>query len=615
MCTQLKMKNLTLLLCVPCLVIVACGVERRPLPGEAGAGGEGGSTGTRTTDTSADDSDSDPSAGGSVAQECGWEGEEPDVLEGAGNTAGAPGVWVCHDPDACPAGTYVTWLSDESRSCLACPTGTFSSTWDAESCSEVSEIECRWDQLVVRVPTNDAACQNRSFSVKQQVEGLILDVALDSHENVIALGYYQDNLSHPKDVPSELYLVKYGPTGSRLWQRTVAQSLDGIFRSGQLVLDADDHIYVQPPHECGEVGLTKYDAEGEIVWQRPAAEDGEIWLGDEGEIYARGTAYDERCIEIGLMPVLKRIDSQGNELFALPLHPEREFAVQPDGVLLLADNHLTKYALDDGTQLWRRELSQRVVHMFEGAAGSWLVSTADTLSRVSATGTVLWTIPFEGEGVDMDVALSPDGNWLLVSASDITKISATDGAELWTATRASGLGKSWAFIPEGDLIVADESTLARLSSEDGQERWNLSWDEDPEQDSSLGIVLQVDEAGNVRTIRSADALVTVAKYSAEGAREYSWSASGRLRVISPDHDFIWYSMISPQYEVISTWEGESVDWVRPFSSFDDLRVIGDAGILVNHNWEDVVYRVNDDHSRNKRFGVINKVVFQVPSSQ
>ena len=551
----MKLNRLTLLLCVPCLVFVACGTERRPVPEEEGIGGEGGgTTSTRTTDETSDDSDSGPSAGGSVAQECGW--EEPDVLGGAGGVdgaGGAPAVWVCYDQDACPAGTYVKWLADQSRSCVACPEGTFSYQHDAESCSEFSEIRCRWDQVAIGSPTADAVCQWRFFEIHPGLDdellGYVGPIALDSQENVIALLHYESS--------GEVSLVKYGPSGLLLWKHT-AETLN-------LVVDADDHIYVNPPYECGGVGLTKYDPGGEIVWQRPATEFGSMWLGDEGEIYSQGMGYDESCQEIG--PVLKRFDSQGNELFALPLGTEQNFTVQHDGVLVFADSRLTKYALDDGDRLWQVEVSQRILQLSEGVGDSWLVSTADTLSHVSATGRVLWTVPFEVEGVD--VALGPDGNWILIGDSRITKISATSGAELWTTTRASKR-RYWVLSPEGDVILADESALTRLSFEDGQERWSLSWDDDPAIDSSPSILLQVDQDGGVRTARLGASLLTVVKYNAQGAEEYAWSRSfydekfvsvrtqGDLLNWSIGYELCWdtWECGPARAEVFSTWDGK-----------------------------------------------------------
>lgn len=122
------------------------------------------------------------------------------------------------------------------------------------------------DVLLVKYDTNGFLQWQRTLGSFRTNVGR--RVAVDSNGDICVCGYAQDTGATTLDLG---LTAKYDPSGTLLWQRTLADSVD-VFLTG-MDTDANANIYVSgykvvPGTSQSEVMAAKYNSSGFLQWQR-----------------------------------------------------------------------------------------------------------------------------------------------------------------------------------------------------------------------------------------------------------------------------------------------------------------------------------------------------------
>ncbi len=257
-------------------------------------------------------------------------------------------------------------------------------------------------------------------------------MALDPDGNAILAGFTEPNA----------YLAKYSPTGDLLWDREKeGYSTNDEWR--RVETDAAGNIYVlgeiSPPYEPNHLWTTKYDPDGNILWERTYA----------------GTA-DESCYAGGL-------------------------AITPDGGAVISGqswdlpnniNIVTVRYAPDGTELWRRLENAG----YAQASGDDVAVDAE--GRIYVTG---YGYNYSYWEDTITLGYSPDGDllWTQIYAgpepdqSDYPQAIAVDEEANVFVT-----GHSWDPETSNDFTTIRYSPLLSLSWSDphGDSGYRLYWD-------------------------------------------------------------------------------------------------------------------------------------------
>ncbi|MBA2571095.1 MAG: hypothetical protein H0V04_07950, partial [Chloroflexi bacterium] len=298
-------------------------------------------------------------------------------------------------------------------------------------------------------------------------------VAVDAAGNVFVAGRSPTIPGDYTDANNDIAVVKYSPTGQRLWVRRWNGVGDGVDEVQDIGVDSKGNVIIaghtwtgldtdgpdavdDDPNDADYITL-KYAPDGRLKWAR--SYNGPIDRDDFAFAMAIGPG--------------NRIFVTGYSWWA------QEFGVTPirAGIATIAYS-------PNGTRLWveRRDRG-------------------------------------EGDGA-RDIAVGPDGNLYLTGSTmvydggtsqDVVTISYTpDGAERWTAAWDSEIaplsdedqGDELAFDGAGNLYVMGrvwtrerpEVLLLKYSMSDGALRWDTSWRHSTE--DAMGLALAVDTSGN-----------------------------------------------------------------------------------------------------------------------
>ena len=138
---------------------------------------------------------------------------------------------------------------------------------------------------------------------------------------------------------------------------------------------------------------------------------------------------------------------------------------------------VTATFVHDAKEQWTRLLDAPVFAVAHDGSGNVIAATTTGITKLSATGTALWTVALPAVGL----ATGPGDTIYVVSAGHVVKLDAT-GTTLWTAPLDAhtneGCPVSYAGIPQGHCIaVAPDGSVAVASP--GLARWdtsgNLMW--------------------------------------------------------------------------------------------------------------------------------------------
>jgi uncharacterized delta-60 repeat protein len=247
----------------------------------------------------------------------------------------------------------------------------------------------------------------------------------------------------------DAFLVKYDAAGSIVWQRTYGTAPAGGFRADEfglgLALAGDGSAYLTGILGSGVIFLAKFDADGNLVWDRTWGENGTIAngaaVGPDGGIYLAGSSSAFGFPQSDA--VLVKFTPDGDLAWARSwggsgFDAARDVAVGADGGVYIAGETNSFFANDaflvkfdaDGNVVWERDWSVEGVQApFTGLTAAYGVGTApdgsvyitgnafDTghsknifLVKFDAGGTLVWEkIGGPGFGAGRDVAVGPDG--------------------------------------------------------------------------------------------------------------------------------------------------------------------------------------------------------------
>lgn len=299
----------------------------------------------------------------------------------------------------------------------------------------------------------------RSFDSVYGLDDFSESVAVDSANNVYVAG--ESNGLHNYDI----LLIKYSPSGSRLWTRRLDGPGHGLDASVKVSVGSSDNIvlagYVTKPNGTTDIELLKYDPSGQRLWEQryngPANSFDYPWAmstDSSGNIYIAGdsvgvgTNYDYLTLKYSATGVLqwaRRYNGSGGAgidvATALTLDPNLNVLVT--GVsynpnTAAQDYVTTKYA-PDGSLLWRKtyagDSSQEDNHpvaiasdangnavVFGTLEDTGGVSTEDwILLKYGAAGTLSWQRryddPLHGRDLAIDAAVDASGNIYLTGGS------------------------------------------------------------------------------------------------------------------------------------------------------------------------------------------------------
>ncbi len=250
----------------------------------------------------------------------------------------------------------------------------------------------------------------------------------------------------------EVALLRWSPDGDLLWQ--VRWGGPGDENAEAVAVDAAGAAYVTGSTSSFgtyfEAFLLKFDANGNLVWQRTwggEREDGGrgIVVGPDGNIYVTGTTQSFGSL-FGVAAFLLKLTPEGTILWERTWQAPggtvvADIAISSDGAIYLVGNtdnspFLVKFTLG-GDLLWDRAFIApgfigADTAAFRGigatpdggvvAVGRWMPTFDEEVLvvRFSADGAILWTREWGGESHEeaIDAAVSADGTAYVVGRTD-----------------------------------------------------------------------------------------------------------------------------------------------------------------------------------------------------
>jgi uncharacterized delta-60 repeat protein len=298
------------------------------------------------------------------------------------------------------------------------------------------------------------------------------------------------------------FLLKYSPSGSLEWERTYGAGVVAPFFSPNdfglgVAVAADGGAYITGQFGDGRLFLVKFDAAGNLVWQRnwddtpnsPRA----VEVGSDGSIYVAGVTFGHGAG--GGDALLLKFSSDGAIVWArtwggFGRDALEDMAVAPGGAIYLAGGtdsfswnnaFLVKFGTD-GRLLWQHEWGT-MDGVNVNASSAWGVGTgADGTVYITGTsdtrnGTVM-VVKFDAEGtllwersagraflIGLDVAQAPGGNVYVTGHADLGEGSVdayvlkllpngkAREAITWGGNQ-SEVGKSLAIAADGSILMA-----------------------------------------------------------------------------------------------------------------------------------------------------------------
>ena len=148
-------------------------------------------------------------------------------------------------------------------------------------------------------------------------------VTVDASDNVYVTGSTSQFGSGQGFVTSDVFLLKYGPSGEFQWSRTWG-GLGNDYGTG-VAVDSVGNVYVVGSTESyggqSDFALLKYDPYGNLMWQKvwggPQADYGTGVAVDSGDnAYITGYTYSYGSTPGVASAVLAKYDPAGNQIFA-----------------------------------------------------------------------------------------------------------------------------------------------------------------------------------------------------------------------------------------------------------------------------------------------------------
>lgn len=245
----------------------------------------------------------------------------------------------------------------------------------------------------------------------------------------------------------DAFLLKYSAMGALEWQRTYGSAVvapffaDAEFGQG-VAASPDGSVYITGHLSNGTLFLVKFDAAGNLMWQRTWGDAGNfanaVEVGADGSVYVAGGTFNSGAGQADAL--LLKFTSDGTLLWAVTWGgPSREaladMAIGADGGVYLVgetssffwnDAFVVKFA-PDGTLLWQRDWGT-MGDVIPNSSAAWGVATADDGSvyvtgtsntllgdmaviKFDAAGTLLWErVAGAAFGVGFGVSVGTDGN-------------------------------------------------------------------------------------------------------------------------------------------------------------------------------------------------------------
>jgi uncharacterized delta-60 repeat protein len=276
----------------------------------------------------------------------------------------------------------------------------------------------------------------------------------------------------------EAFLLKYGPDGTLLWQRTYSGERAVSGRDVAVHTDATgaDAVYVTGSFFNSSF-LARFDTEGNLIWQRTWGGDSEftqaVAVASDGSVYIAGGTFSLGAG--GGDVALVKFASDGSFLWDRtwggPISESaRDVAVAADGNIYVAgegnsffgnDAIVLKFA-PNGSLIWERDrrtgnredfgAALGVATAADGSiyiAGTFLNSGVGQevfLANITADGALVWERTWGSHNdVGLDVAIGPDGNIHVTGATAFGQGgSPAFGGDAFAAT----------FLPSGRVRVA-----------------------------------------------------------------------------------------------------------------------------------------------------------------
>ncbi len=314
----------------------------------------------------------------------------------------------------------------------------------------------------------------RIFNPKADIESDRLawfdDMQVDSYGNVvIAATTTRANL---ETRIQDLALVKYSPSGQRLWAKdfdlsTPAYNSDDS--PSDLVLDNQDNAYVlvQQFRRKGEQSsasgnvLISFNSQGNERWRQP--------LGEDQPMNALTVANDKVYVS-GVKTRVFDLNGQSQLSVDHPDHNAQSITVNRNGQFLLGGGSATSLYSASGAQLWTRQQADRnyafgeAIFTMSGdivATNSLEQNGAAQVIRYSAQGQQLWSRDFsaayQSYGLPGEPMVFEDSRGdLLVTASNadghrVAKLDAA-GRVVWNSRSSKGIIRD-AALKNGELFV------------------------------------------------------------------------------------------------------------------------------------------------------------------
>ncbi|MBX3188594.1 MAG: SBBP repeat-containing protein [Labilithrix sp.] len=433
--------------------------------------------------------------------------------------ADACGAW-----SECAAGTRLeaegTTAAD--RSCKACATGTFSTTANASECTSWTACAVGENESAAGSTTSDRKCVvqpwMRQFgsTATDRVEA----VSVDKSGNVVVVGYTNGALAGETSAGStDAFVRKYDAAGTVLWTRQFGTSEADFAQS--VSVDASGNVIVggrtfgalpgQTSAGASDAFVRKYDAAGTVLWTRQF-----------------GTATNTSSEYVRSVTA----DKDGNVLVAGYVQggtlPDQTGAGSTDAFVRKYD--------PDGNVEWTRQF---------GTTGSDFAQAvrADGNGNVVVAGRVIGALPgqmFEGGNGDAFVRkYDPAGAELWTRQFGTTALDGVNAASVDAMGNIVVAGSTEGGTLPGQTSAGGTDAFVRKYDAAGTELWTRQFGTDATDDAHA---LSIDAAGNIMVAgdtagalpmqtSAGDVDAFVRKYSPAGA--VLWTA--QLGTTAADH--------------------------------------------------------------------------------
>jgi outer membrane protein assembly factor BamB len=306
------------------------------------------------------------------------------------------------------------------------------------------------------------------------------DMKVDSYGNVIvAASTISTNLQARVH---DLALVKYSPSGQRLWAKDLDLSTAGYDSDDSpeaLVLDNQDNAYVlvrqfrrkSEQSSASGTALVSFNSQGDERWRQPLDEDQPM----NALTFANDKVY--------VSGVKTRVfDLSGQSLMTVdhPNHNARSIRVNLNGQFLLGGGSATSLYAASGARLWTRQQADNDYAFGEAiftmggdmvAINSLEQNGAAQVIRYSAQGQQLWSREFSAAYQSYGLPGEPmpfedNRGDLLVTASNaeghrVAKLDAS-GRVVWNSRSRKGI-ISDAALKNGELFVVGDGQNAKYN--------------------------------------------------------------------------------------------------------------------------------------------------------